>query len=278
MAWKGDSRRHSLARKGIKTNIDQGRRFDVSTFVARGNDIGRYFDSEPENDELLEYWDIAIWFEDLPRDPKEQEKEIREWVELLEKRTNMHFQDLVDKAYKVDPNDSKYSMLFTPIDELFKKIGMRLLNYGHDVYESDTRMIVWRKGTIPRWYDTDFDEIANVISIPLMNKSQIEGNIDYLDEKYEADVFEGYNMELAGVDEAGKRREQLVRWLSLPDKKKKIFKELHETDENLFHSQLLGSTYEHLHPSAEKLAEAYNLPMDEAKEIFAEYESGWWWK
>ena len=37
MGWKGESRRHSLARKGIRTNIDQERRFDVSTFVARGN-------------------------------------------------------------------------------------------------------------------------------------------------------------------------------------------------------------------------------------------------
>ena len=36
--WKGESRRHSLARKGIKTNIDGGRRFDVSNFVAKGND------------------------------------------------------------------------------------------------------------------------------------------------------------------------------------------------------------------------------------------------
>jgi len=36
MAWKGESRRHSLARKGVKTNIDGGRRFDVSNFVARG--------------------------------------------------------------------------------------------------------------------------------------------------------------------------------------------------------------------------------------------------
>ena len=38
MAWKGESRRHSLARKGIKTNIDKERRIDVSNFVARGND------------------------------------------------------------------------------------------------------------------------------------------------------------------------------------------------------------------------------------------------
>lgn len=36
MSWYNDSRRHSLARKGIKTNIDGTRRFDVSNFVSRG--------------------------------------------------------------------------------------------------------------------------------------------------------------------------------------------------------------------------------------------------
>ena len=35
--WKGESRRHSLARKGVKTVLPDGRRFDVSKFVANGN-------------------------------------------------------------------------------------------------------------------------------------------------------------------------------------------------------------------------------------------------
>ena len=35
--WRGESRRHSLARKGVSTNIDGDRRFDVSNFVARGS-------------------------------------------------------------------------------------------------------------------------------------------------------------------------------------------------------------------------------------------------
>ncbi|MCK4545424.1 hypothetical protein KAU43_07785 [candidate division WOR-3 bacterium] len=36
MGWKGESRRHSLSRKGIKTNIDPHTRFAVNDFVARG--------------------------------------------------------------------------------------------------------------------------------------------------------------------------------------------------------------------------------------------------
>ncbi|MCK4545418.1 hypothetical protein KAU43_07755 [candidate division WOR-3 bacterium] len=34
--WKGESRRHSLSRKGIKTNIDKTKRLSVRNFVARG--------------------------------------------------------------------------------------------------------------------------------------------------------------------------------------------------------------------------------------------------
>jgi len=37
--WKGESRRHSLARKGVKTVLPDGRRFDVSKFVANGLDF-----------------------------------------------------------------------------------------------------------------------------------------------------------------------------------------------------------------------------------------------
>ena len=36
MGWKGESRRHSLSRKGIKTNIDKTTRLSVRNFVARG--------------------------------------------------------------------------------------------------------------------------------------------------------------------------------------------------------------------------------------------------
>ena len=47
--WRGESRRHSLARKGVSTVIDGDRRFDVSNFVARGKYI-------PEN---IQKWERA---------------------------------------------------------------------------------------------------------------------------------------------------------------------------------------------------------------------------
>ena len=44
--WKGESRRHSLARKGVKTVLPDGRRFDVSKFIASGKfpeiDVSRH--------------------------------------------------------------------------------------------------------------------------------------------------------------------------------------------------------------------------------------------
>lgn len=37
MGWKGESRRHSLSRKGIKTNIDKDKRLSIKNYVARGS-------------------------------------------------------------------------------------------------------------------------------------------------------------------------------------------------------------------------------------------------
>jgi len=41
--WKGEPRRHSLARKGVKTVLPDGKRFDVSKFVANGK--SEYYNS-----------------------------------------------------------------------------------------------------------------------------------------------------------------------------------------------------------------------------------------
>ena len=56
MAWPKESRRHGLARKGIPTVIDQGRRFDMSNFVARGRKLARL---TPEEEHA---WDFAWTF------------------------------------------------------------------------------------------------------------------------------------------------------------------------------------------------------------------------
>ena len=65
--WKGESRRHSLARKGVSTVIDQDRRFDVSNFVARGlltkimDIIDKYEKKDYWGDEELIKMKIAEW-------------------------------------------------------------------------------------------------------------------------------------------------------------------------------------------------------------------------
>ena len=61
MSWKGESRRHSLARKGIKTNIDQNRRFDVSTFVAKGDLLITDEVIQATLQEIIDEWDDYTW-------------------------------------------------------------------------------------------------------------------------------------------------------------------------------------------------------------------------
>ncbi|MCK4545420.1 hypothetical protein KAU43_07765 [candidate division WOR-3 bacterium] len=53
MGWKGESRRHSLSRKGIRTNIDKDKRLSVRNFVARGHKL-------PEVDISYNDWSMKI--------------------------------------------------------------------------------------------------------------------------------------------------------------------------------------------------------------------------
>ena len=134
--WKGESRRHSLARKGVKTNLPDGRRFDVSKFVANGK--GRRYKGEPNRE-----WDLAIWFEDLPRNADEQEKEIREWFKLLGKETGLDFDDLVNSSYKKAKTEDFDYWKNNPIDNMFNIAEDMLINAGHSVYQSDSRLLVF---------------------------------------------------------------------------------------------------------------------------------------
>ena len=52
MGWKGESRRHSLSRKGIKTNIDKTKRLSVRSFVARGYGASILIGKELHQDDL----------------------------------------------------------------------------------------------------------------------------------------------------------------------------------------------------------------------------------
>jgi len=74
--WKNESRRHSLARKGVKTNIDQGKRFDVSNFVARGEGLSKKLD---DLDGLV-YERFIIIEEDLKGFIRYKD----EWVEYIQ--------------------------------------------------------------------------------------------------------------------------------------------------------------------------------------------------
>lgn len=183
MTWKGESRRHSLAKRGIRTakpklnamgkckicgleepcgsGIDpSGEPFSEAlrkhgynpmTLEYSGRDEGRSFNGEPED--YLEDTTLTIWFEDLSRDSKEQEIEIRDWFKYLEEETGRSFQDKLDKAY-IDLH-SKDWVYGNPIDKLFKDVENILLKDGYDVYQSDTRMLIWKDGIIPEYYEEE---------------------------------------------------------------------------------------------------------------------------
>ena len=59
--WHGEHRRHVLAGKGVNTVLPDGRRLDVSRFVAKGDSIGIDFQSvfSSEDRERIEHqvWD-----------------------------------------------------------------------------------------------------------------------------------------------------------------------------------------------------------------------------
>lgn len=273
--WKGESRRHSLARKGVKTVIDDKHRLAVNNFVARGNEkTGRSFDSEPQIDEFVEEYTIAMWFEDLPQDPEEQEKEVREWFKLLEEETGLSFQKLLDDAYGSPPTYT----LDNPIDELFHKVEQILIEKGYDVYQSDTRMIVWNKGMIPAWYDTDYDEdVANTIDIYRMTQDQLTANLDFLNEKYcSKDSFDKsgeYDYSIYGGKSADQRRNQIYDWLNLPNKEKDVFIYLNNRYSDLMESQALGSTWESAHPTAEEIAKKFKLSKQESQRLITKFEN-----
>ncbi|MCK4545419.1 hypothetical protein KAU43_07760 [candidate division WOR-3 bacterium] len=76
MGWKGESRRHSLSRKGIKTNLPDGRRFDVSNYVARGKPLSKSLDDIDGmvNNKIH-----------IDNEVEEFQRYKNEWVEFIEK-------------------------------------------------------------------------------------------------------------------------------------------------------------------------------------------------
>ena len=64
--WHGEPRRHGLARKGIKTVLPDGRRLDVSKFVARGSNYNDFddFGYKMATGKLGTGW-MAFWIGDI---------------------------------------------------------------------------------------------------------------------------------------------------------------------------------------------------------------------
>lgn len=59
MSWPNEPRRHGLARRGIKTNIDDKTRFDVSKFIARGTEYPILV-TDDQTDDFRDAWDGIV--------------------------------------------------------------------------------------------------------------------------------------------------------------------------------------------------------------------------
>ena len=147
MGWKGESRRHSLSRKGIKTNLPDGRRFDVSNFVARGKkefgaDLSLEGKALLKSDGFSEYYVPFIWKSEvdnppnsphyltvdfvLDKDLREEYNELRENEDENESEwLSHHLWELIEKGFIVDVYDG----IDSPI-KLKEKYDDILLTYG----------------------------------------------------------------------------------------------------------------------------------------------------
>ena len=164
MAWKGESRRHSLARKGIKTNIDQDRRFDVSTFVARGEGLSKKLDDLD-----------GLFYTKIDRidvDIKEFIRYKNEWVEFI-------YQELSKMGYDegdIDDMDIETWAIRIILDDLDDDLGLQTGERVEDLSD---------------WIETqtgdkiDTDDIVELIynSIPLL-EPQFKNVIELRDELY----------------------------------------------------------------------------------------------
>ena len=104
MGWKGESRRHSLSRKGIKTNLPDGRRFDVSNFVARGNrEIveGKIRAMGHTISYWYEIWDAELDIDDQLKESLEEQAEDRAREMIAED----YIQGELNAYYVHDDND-----------------------------------------------------------------------------------------------------------------------------------------------------------------------------
>ena len=142
--WHGESRRHSLARKGVKTTLPDGRRFDVSKFVARGEhnlyysvvgEKSHYFDF---SEGYGERWEV--WQPDFYDMTKEELIELMEY-EGYDVDSGWDKDELIDHVQAMwwEQNNAAMNYLyplpdnFTPSNDDWK--GLRSMIFIYDIDE-----------------------------------------------------------------------------------------------------------------------------------------------
>ena len=143
MGWKGESRRHSLSRKGIKTNIGKTKRFDVSNFVARGEDIEyigeqkisvpKFWDERRKNQYLFKKANNKGIIVEIYRQP---DHEMMRRRAKDEKWTERMFENIEDNFYEKGMGEvhviDEGTLIFSGTEKVFKVHHPELYNHLKD--------------------------------------------------------------------------------------------------------------------------------------------------
>ncbi|MCK4545428.1 hypothetical protein KAU43_07805 [candidate division WOR-3 bacterium] len=204
MGWKGESRRHSLSRKGIKTNIDKTKRLSVRNYVARGksqrflkNDNGKRVYTGKVAEQILsnllkhdlDHWrknyvghsgfykEGDMWtawdnsFGELSVENFWMQENARSWAtELNSTAPDMHKKDNLDVIKEI-------------ADEVRKEEG--ILYGGSDIVDATEKDLITLINNYGDWYlgSDAFKDIASTL------QSSRDNERDLIGSPYVTDIF-----------------------------------------------------------------------------------------
>jgi len=173
MAWKGESRRHSLARKGIKTVISDKRKVDVSTFVAKGKLHPQLFTFKNNPYMIDQGYKMKEIRWSYPEDKSENYFFHATFLPKLESIKKEGLKVDTEKLWDISGSGKSY-FTHIPITAIGWVMGYM---YGEDEYddEEDISIVLLR---IPPKYKMEYDHKGTLNSTPRSNNYFTEENVD----------------------------------------------------------------------------------------------------
>ena len=165
--WKGESRRHSLARKGVKTVLPDGRRFDVSNFVARG--VERKWQKILDVLEIPEE-NIEVFGDDIDIDFTSDEfgQYFTFWITIENPLVTMYGEDIPEDAlektnafFRKEYPNMDYDDYHLKFEDYITFSNTNLIDddevkKGYKIINDKDRLQKWLENlTVDKFYETD---------------------------------------------------------------------------------------------------------------------------